>query len=69
MTWQPIETAPKDESVLLLMDDEVFSGFYSDGGFWVFPYAGYHGCGCCGDTNDQPTHWMPLPELPTQGES
>lgn len=69
MTWQPIETAPKGESILLLMDGEVFSGYYADGGYWAFPYADYHGCGCCGDFRDYPTHWMPLPELPTEGEN
>jgi hypothetical protein len=58
--WQPIETAPKDGSVICCAE-------YWDGG-WIFwpdywrkylePYGeGFGGC-------RRPTHWMPLPEPP-----
>ena len=63
MTWQPIETAPQNVDVLVLLGGEVFSGAFN-GGHWEFPYADYHGCGCCSGINDRPTHWMPLPEPP-----
>lgn len=68
--WQPIETAPDgQETVLLLVDQEVYSGYRMQDGKWAFPFADYHGCGCCSDSTDQPTHWMPLPEPPTKGEN
>jgi len=54
--WQPIETAPRDGTELLLVDPtgrrEV--GFWSREGLrWSVFYA-----------VAQPTHWMPLPEAP-----
>lgn len=52
--WQPIETAPKDgTSILLYGGDWIFEGRFSDGG-WVHAY----------ENDDTPTHWMPLPQLP-----
>lgn len=63
MNWQPIETAPKDWSTLILFNgEEVFTGYYScaDGG---------HDCWMeeQGMDSDRvtPTHWMPLPAAPT----
>ena len=68
-TWQPIETAPNaPETVLLLVDGEVYSGYRQEDGDWIFPFADYHGCGCCSFCGDKPTHWMPLPTPPiTEG--
>ena len=58
--WQPIETAPKDGTVVLLLGR---SGRHADGffepkayngiGVWVWPYV-----------HAEPTHWQPLPEPP-----
>lgn len=73
--WQPIETAPKDETVVLLFipdfgggDDNpcMITGFH-DG------YDGPHRIGAGWTSNDMarvatggsPTHWMPLPQPPT----
>ena len=58
--WQPIETAPKDGTRMLLTDHSeiVFCGNYDTGcGFWV---------GDDGDTCHGLTHWMPLPAPPTE---
>jgi Protein of unknown function (DUF551) len=59
--WQPIETAPNGEPILLgfprklhsvvgHMEDGVWGEFAASFDFLVFPV--------------QPTHWMPLPEPP-----
>lgn len=69
MEWQPIETAPKDGTEILLYDGfglQVcrygFDSVHNRVKLWVY-----------GDTLDQyntrldmadPTHWMPLPEPP-----
>ncbi len=71
MTWQPIETAPKDGTpVLLLYDQEAIQGHWSEtdthGGEWKPIWLSVHGCGCCGSDDKPPTHWMPLPEPPDE---
>lgn len=70
--WQPIETAPKDgRSVLLLMEGVAIEGRYDETATYNSPddrwypvQVSSHGCGCCGSSNEPPTHWMPLPEPP-----
>lgn len=66
--WQPIETAPKDSSYVLLAGkyrNDVASGYwlqsaYAGNGAWIWPFVHKH-----------PTHWMPLPAAPgpSDGES
>lgn len=62
MKWQPIETAPKDGTRVLLGGTfygdawEMMTGFYQDG-------IGLKTDGAAGDWIV--THWMPLPAPPT----
>lgn len=61
MKWKPIETASKDQEIILAGQ---WNGFGQSGqwdikiGRWLvnrFPHIGSTG---------KPTHWMPLPEPP-----
>ena len=70
--WQPIETAPKDGSNVLLLTERgnVFApcvyqeaGVISEDGFWLVWRS--HDF----DEVANPTHWRPLPAPPTQGGS
>lgn len=72
MNWQPIETAPKDGSDILILTSEyekrkVTSAYYeSEDDTWVPVKLSVHGCGCCRGDYPKPSHWMPLPEPPMQ---
>ena len=61
MAWQPIETAPKDGTTVLLAwpSGMVTAGYrsrYENVG-WATPHGTYSGV-------YQPTHWQPLPPAP-----
>jgi hypothetical protein len=67
MTWQPIETAPKDGTRFLAVNDGWHEFFHWQDGAnahtkgwptgWCSAFTVYReGTG--------PTHWMPLPPLP-----
>ena len=77
MTWQPIETVPKDGSLILvsfgakgvravawdsLWDDEVTP----ENGLWCVndDKHGPYALRGYSDTYKAPTHWMPLPSPP-----
>ena len=61
MEWKPIETAPKDETEILI--------FTKQGNFYVVSYDDIFAAPWR-IRNDEglyahtPTHWMPLPEAP-----
>jgi len=65
--WQPIETAPKDKSNVVLLRQPCGSvanryflaEAYAGNGAWIWPYI-----------HKTPTHWTPLPKPPAmaQGE-
>jgi hypothetical protein len=58
--WQPIDTAPKDGTdVLIFCDDEIVIGSFA-GGMWWFDQIRYE--------KHAPTHWMPLPAPPKKGD-
>jgi hypothetical protein len=58
--WQPIETAPKNESILLSVGGKILVGHYKL--MWQAWQAEYshddHG------SIPTPTHWQPLPTPP-----
>ena len=73
MSWQLMNTAPRDGTpVLLLIDGTAIQGGWDnetrrDGyvygeGKWYVDSLPSHGCGCCGRTNPEPTGWLPLPK-------
>jgi hypothetical protein len=57
--WQPIETAPRDGTVVLLCCKEwIITGAIHQGiNAWVNNGPNY----CQIPSDEQPTHWMPLP--------
>jgi hypothetical protein len=68
MEWQPIETVPKDGQTVLayvparkgfVSRQDVIPVHWSSwgGGVWENSTSG-------GKVNDNPSHWMPLPEPP-----
>lgn len=75
MTWQPIETAPKNRRVLLWYQNPVFTGCEAVAGQWdedefamrPRPYwaSDLAVLNKALSRRIQPTHWAELPEGPT----
>ena len=69
--WQPIETAPKDGTYILLACASVFltappvveSCKYDPRYFPLYPWVDYAGLSFCYHNNDA-LYWMPLPPFP-----
>ncbi len=86
MPWQPIDTAPKDGTHVLLCFPDwdyqhkpktpirvAIEGFWRnetwcDGGLWDVVVLPSHGCDCCATDNQDPTHWMALPNWPEEND-
>lgn len=78
--WQPIETAPKDDDLILLYleGSGVRPGYWDDDQRWddkLKRYVEGNGrwlavesqCLTGGGWQTAPTHWMPLPDPPVSG--
>jgi hypothetical protein len=66
MQWQPIETAPKDRtSVLIATEDGLVTEVFFEDDKWMLFCAGIYDCYWL---SEKPTHWMPLPLPPQKGE-
>lgn len=77
MKWQPIETAPRDETRILVINGETggYGGYAGESsrayhiGTAYFYEGEWLATDCCdGVSTYMPTHWMPLPEPPNEGE-
>ena len=69
--WQPIETAPRDGTEVLVCRvyedlcrvEYAVAHNYGDGNGWR-DMGDLGWAGMTGDDDNQPTHWMPLPAPP-----
>lgn len=58
--WNPIESAPKNGTVILLyVEDVAIEGWWQNEG-WKVESTSYHGCGCCSFENEPASHWAEL---------
>jgi hypothetical protein len=66
--WQPIETAPKDGTwILLWWGDRTVEGHWLDNSHTQFPWAGWKlRSMVVHNPAHKPTHWMPLPDPPAE---
>lgn len=66
--WQPIETAPKDETVLVWVPSEgrIFAAEWVS---YPFPHwqPEYSEVFMLYEEEERATHWMPLPKPPQRG--
>ena len=64
--WQPIETAPKDGTDILVFRPRFDGNYIPQVGQDWWMRASYTGdCWAKSRADCQPTHWMPLPPAPT----
>jgi len=64
--WQPIETAPKDGTNILVFENDnesdaevMIANYYGGNGHWSISWDDR-------GIEINPTHWMPLPKPPTK---
>jgi hypothetical protein len=60
MEWQPIETAPRDASIVIVYCAfcDLVNAAYWGGEVWYWVWSDPP------ETDCHPTHWMPLPDPP-----
>lgn len=66
MNWEPISTAPRDQTDILVANSRaayVASWWGDDDGEWICYMDAIVDPPC----PINPTHWMPLPDLPRRG--
>ena len=63
--WQPIETAPKCEHVLVWDGEYVMDAWFHDDRWCIFRREFTNGMVSFW-LDEDPTHWMPLPDGPGQ---
>mgnify|MGYP006935484892 CR=1 FL=1 len=63
--WQPIETAPKDGTRILVCGPDKNGSQYQDVTGWPRNWTGDWPTTYMAYAAGPPTHWMPLPVLPT----
>jgi hypothetical protein len=61
MNWQPIETAPKNDVIVLCNGGTLWQGFWQEGFGWV---TGYDDGVMYVRIVLKPTYWSPLPSPP-----
>ena len=66
MEWQPIETAPKDGTEVLVYGDGqgMSVAWWETKYIWVRPGAWVSDFGRSDTHTHEPSHWMPLPPPP-----
>lgn len=70
MNWQPIDTAPKDGTfVLLWTAGGITEASYYHGGWDCFPTESSYSETGRAVLTFRPTHWCPLPKAPIQDSS
>ena len=62
--WQPIETAPKNGTEIVLVVTDGFVGQLAFNAHWVRNRNGGE-CWSVALPGTTPTHWMPLPDPPS----
>lgn len=64
--WQPIKTAPKDGTMILVWPSRAWIEECDKGEvvYWDVEEETWAGYGPLADDYTGPTHWMPLPEPP-----
>jgi hypothetical protein len=64
--WQPISTAPKDETHILVCGPDKNGGTYQSVCAWPRNWSGMWPVAYMAYAAGEPTHWMPLPQPPKE---
>lgn len=64
MEWQPIETAPKDCTILVAIFDSAGDCFVYETTWWEVDIDGFRWAGIDEEGDYKVTHWAPIPKPP-----